>query len=134
MSINYVKIFNELINEFFTELIEIFPEENKIKVQYNLFQTLSKVNVRKPCTDFMIRVIPYLEKIAMKDEEFFKGSEKPTFLNAMNFENIWTDDLSVNTKRCIWNYIKSFLTIGLKVVEMPEESLQIIQYITTINY
>jgi hypothetical protein len=65
----------------------------------------------------------------MKDEEFFTGPEKPAFLNSMGFENIWTPDLSEVTKNAIWNYIKSFFTIGIRVVQMPQESLPLIDYI-----
>ena len=133
MSINYVKIFNELINEFFTELIEIFPEESKIKVNYNLFQTLSKSNIRKPCSDFMFGSIPYLEKIAMRDEEFFRGNDKPSLLSSMNIEKLWTSDLSENTKNAIWKYIKTFFTIGVKVVQMPPETLGLIDFIINNN-
>jgi hypothetical protein len=129
MSVSYTKIFNQIVDEFFRELIEIFPEENKIKVQYNLFQTLCASNVKKACNDFMIGSIPYLEKISLKDEEFFRGSDRPTFLNNMGFENIWKPDLSQNTKNAIWNYIKSFFTIGINVVQMPEETIPVIQYI-----
>ena len=129
MSLSYVKIFNQIVDEFFRELIEIFPEENKIKVQYNLFQTLCSSNVKKACNDFMIGSIPYLEKISLKDEEFFKGNDRPTFLSNMGFENIWTPDLSQNTKNAIWRYIKSFFTIGINVIQMPEETIPVIQYI-----
>jgi len=129
MSVSYTKIFNQIVDEFFRELIETFPEENKIKVQYNLFQTLCASNVKKACNDFMIGSIPYLEKISLKDEEFFRGSDRPTFLNNMGFENIWKSDLSQNTKNAIWNYIKSFFTIGINVVQMPEETIPVIQYI-----
>jgi len=127
--VSYVKIFNQIVDEFFRELIEIFPEEHKIKVQYNLFQTLCKTNIKKACNDFMMGSIPYLEKICMRDEDFFKGKERPSFLNSMGFENIWTDSLSINTKNAIWNYIKSFFTIGLKVISMPQDSIPLIQYI-----
>ena len=129
MSISYTKIFNQIVDEFFRELIEIFPEENKIKVQYNLFQTLCASNTKKACNDFMIGSIPFLEQISMKDEAFFRGNDRPTFLNSMGFENIWTPDLSQNTKTAIWNYIKSFFTIGVNVIQMPEETIPIIQYI-----
>jgi len=129
MSINYVRVFNQLVDEFFKELIEIFPEESKIKVQYNLFQTVCKTNVRKPCNEFMLSSIPYLEKICMKDESFFISDEKPLFLNNLNFQNIWNDSLSNTTKQAIWRYIKSFFTIGLKIVEMPSETLPLIEYI-----
>ena len=127
--VSYVKIFNQVVDEFFRELIDIFPEESKIKVQYNLFQTLAATNIKKACNDFMIGSIPYLEKICIKDENFFKGKERPAFLNSMGFENIWTDTLSPNTKNAIWEYIKSFFTIGSKVIAMPEDSLPLIQYI-----
>jgi len=127
--VSYIKIFNQVVDEFFIELIEIFPEEPKIKVQHNLFQTLCKTNIKKACHDFMIGSIPYLEKICMKDEAFFKGDERPTFLNSMGFENIWNDSLSVNTKNAIWNYIKSFFTIGYKIISMPADSIPLIEYI-----
>ena len=126
---SYTKMFNQVVDEFFRELIEIFPEEPKIKVQYNLFQTLTATNVRKACNDFMTGSVPYLEKICMKDEQFFKGTDRPAFLNSMGFENIWTPELSNVTKEAIWKYIKSFFTIGIRVVQMPQDSLPLIDYI-----
>jgi len=127
----YIKMFNQLVDDFFNELIEIFPEENKIKVQYNLFQTLCKTNIRKPCNDFMNGSVNYLEKIAMRDEEFFIGDDKPGILKSMNWDRIWTPELSDNTKTAIWDYIKSFFTVGIKVVEMPSETHDLINYIIT---
>ena len=129
MSISYIKIFNQVIDEFFLELIEIFPEETKIKVQYTLFQTLIKANAKQPCVKFMTNSIKYLEKIAARDEEFFKSADKPGILQSMNIEKLWTDDLSPVTKNAIWRYIQSFFTIGIKVIEMPPETHAIIQYI-----
>jgi len=128
-SIEYVKTFNQIMDEFFNELIEIFPEEPKIKVQYNLFQTLCKTNIRKPCNEFMLGSIPYLEKIAMKDEDFFISPEQPKLLKSMNISKLWSSDISDNTKDAIWRYIKSFFIIGVKVVQMPPESLPLINYI-----
>jgi hypothetical protein len=132
MSVSYIKIFNQVVDEFFNELIEIFPEEKKIKVQYTLFQTLIKANAKKPCMEFMTKSVQFLEKIAMRDEQFFTGKEKPQLLEALNIEKIWTKELSQNTKDAIWKYIQSFFTIGIKVVEMPPETHDIIHYI--INY
>jgi hypothetical protein len=130
-TVSYVKVFNQVVDEFFRELIDTFPEEPKIKVQYNLFQTLCTTNVKKACHDFMLGSIPYLEKICMKDEDFFRGDNRPSFLSSLNFQRLWTPELSVNTKDAIWRYIKSFFTIGVKVIEMPEESLPLINYIIT---
>lgn len=132
MNVSYVKIFNQVVDDFYNELIEIFPEEVKIKVQYTLFQTIIKANSKKPCTEFMIKSIPFLEKVAMRDEQFFIGLNKPQLLEALNIQKIWTPELSTVTKNAIWRYIQSFFTIGIKVIEMPPETLDIINYI--INY
>uniref|UniRef100_A0A6C0B073 Uncharacterized protein n=1 Tax=viral metagenome TaxID=1070528 RepID=A0A6C0B073_9ZZZZ len=129
MSVSYVKIFNQVVDEFFSELIEIFPEETKIKVKYTLFQTIVSANAKKPCTEFMTKSIPFLEKIAMRDEQFFLGKEKPGLLDTLNIEKIWTPELSPVTKQAIWRYIQSFFTIGIKIVEMPPETHGIINYI-----
>lgn len=127
--VSYVKIFNQIMDEFFRELIEIFPEETKIKVHYNVFQTICQTNIKKPCKDFMSGVMPYLEKICMKDDCLFTSDDKPELLRAMHTENIWTPDLSQGTKDAIWKYIKSFLTIGIKIVEVPQDKMQLLQYI-----
>jgi hypothetical protein len=129
MSVSYVKIFNQLIDEFFTELIELFPDEPKIKVRYVLFQTIAKANSKKPCMDFISNSIPYLEKIAMRDERLFTSKDKPAIIDAMNIEKIWNSGISENTKNTIWKYIQSFFTIGIKIVEMPPETHEIINYI-----
>lgn len=128
--ISYIKIFNQLIDEFFNELINIFPEEIKIKVHHTLFQTLCKTNAKKPCNDFMIGCIPYLEKIAMRDENFFTSKDKPSLLSSMNIEKLWTPELSENTKNAIWKYIKSFFVVGIKIVNMPPETISLIDFIT----
>jgi len=128
-SVSYVKVFNQVMDEFFNELIQTFPEETKIKVNYNLFQTLSNSNIRKPCHEFMYGSIPFLEKIAMKDEEFFTGKDKPSLLSSMNIENIWTPELSQNTKNAIWKYITTLFIIGNKVVQMPENTIPLIDFI-----
>lgn len=127
--VSYVKLFNQTVDEFFRELIDIFPEQTKIKVQYNLFKTLCMTNVKKPCKDFMTGSVPHLEKICMKDASMFKGKDAPDLLNNIGFENIWTDELSQNTKDAIWNYIKSFFTIGVHVVQMPQECIPMLDYI-----
>ena len=126
--ISYIKIFNQVVDEFFNELMEIFPEEQNIKVKYTLFQTLAKANVKKPCMEFMIKSIPYLEKVAMRDEEFFTGEDTPNIIQALNVKNVW-NDLSPQTKQAIWKYIQSFFAIGVNIVEMPPETHSILEYI-----
>ena len=130
--ISYIKIFNQVVDEFFNELMEIFPDEQKIKVKYTLFQTLAKANVKKPCMEFMTKSIPYLEKVAMRDEAFFTGEDTPNIIQALNVKNVW-NDLSPQTKQAIWKYIQSFFAIGVKIVEMPPETHSILEFIIQFN-
>ena len=66
----------------------------------------------------------------MKDDAFFISKNKPAWLGSMNIEKLWPE-LSDNTKEAIWNYIKSFFTIGINIVEMPEECMGLVNYIIT---
>jgi hypothetical protein len=122
------KIFNQIMDEFFRELIDLLPDQPQINVQYNLFQGLCKTNIRKPCSQFMLGAIPYLEKIAMKDENFFLSQDKPKLLTKLKFDVIWVG-LSDNNKDIIWKYIKNFFVVGIKAVEMPPETLPTINFI-----
>ena len=79
----------------------------------------------------MIKSIPYLEKVAMRDEMFFLGNDTPELLQALNIKKIW-NNISPDTKNAIWKYIQSFFTIGIKVIEMPPDTHDILNYI--INY
>jgi hypothetical protein len=126
--VSYPKLFNQVVDEFFNELMELYPKNNNVKVKYNLFLTISAVNIKKPAIDFMNRVVPYLEQIAMRDEEFFLGENSPDIIKA-NIKSIWTPDISETTKNAIWKYIKSFITIGNFIVEMPHETQNVINYI-----
>jgi hypothetical protein len=126
--VSYPKLFNQVVDEFFNELMELYPKNNNLKVKYNLFLTISAVNIKKPALDFMNRVVPYLEQIAMRDEEFFLSENSPDIIKA-NIKSIWTPDISETTKNAIWKYIKSFITIGNFIVEMPHETQNVINYI-----
>ncbi len=122
-----IKLFNQVVNEFLTQLMEIFPENNKIKVQYSLFETLAKSNARKIPNDFMINSIPYLEKICMKDATFFQNTDN-FFLTRIGFDTIWPE-LSENTKETIWVYLKTLFTIGSQLIQLPPETTPFIEYI-----
>ena len=132
MSVSYIKLFNQNIDEFFEEIIEMFPTETRIRVNYSLFQSICKSNAKKPCNDFMTNSIPYLNYIAMRDEKFFTGKNTPEFLLKFNFTDKW-NGLSDNTKNNMWKYMQNCFAIGINVVEMPPETLPLINYIINFN-
>jgi len=67
--------------------------------------------------------------IAMKDGSIFTGDDKPPLLDQMNFNSLWNSGISDHTKQVIWKYIKTFFAIGIKVIDMPQETHEIIKYI-----
>jgi hypothetical protein len=79
----------------------------------------------------MTKIVPYLEKIAMRDEDILVGADRPEILNKLKIDQRDLNTLSDNTKQALWKYITSFIAIGFKIIEMPQETHQIINYIIT---
>ena len=125
-------MFNQTIGEFFNDLMEMFPDETCIKINYTLFQSLCKTNAKKPCSDFILNSLPHLEQIALRDDTLFTSNNKLPFLSKINFEKLWLL-LSDNNKTIIWKYIQSFFAIGINIIEVPPESLPLIDYIIKFN-
>jgi len=127
-NISYIKLFNGTVDEFFNDLIEIFPDSAKIKVSQSLFQTVCSINIKKACIDFMTRVFPFLEQIIMKDSVYFYTMDsKPKIFEQLSI--LWTPDLPESIKCSIWKYIYSLVAIGSKVIEVPPEYADLINYI-----
>ena len=119
-NISYIKLFNGTVDEFFNELIEIFPNSAKIKLSQSLFQTVCSVNIKKACIDFMTRIFPFLEQVIMKDSNYLYNMEsKPRIFEQLSI--LWTPDLPESIQYSIWKYIYSLVAIGSKVIEVPPE-------------
>jgi len=129
-NLEYVRMFNEVSRQFLEELVQTFPEQKSIKVGQMFLESLCKINIRKPVNDFIRQSLPYLEQIAMKDEEFLKNNnDKPVMLQKIKIEEWWDDDLSQSIKTTVWKYIKTLFAIAVKVVEIGPEYTPYIQFI-----
>ena len=117
--------FNSMMQEFIEELIETFPEEKSLKVQYNAFLTLKKTNSKKVVEGFMANINPYVEAINQKDENVFKQDIE--FLKKINISKWWTDDLSENTKSAIWQYLSTLVMLGTTITSIPADILKSIE-------
>ena len=123
-----VQAFNSVMEEFLNELKETFPEEKKIKVYYNSFLTLKKVNQRKVLDTFMAEVAKHSEKIVNKDESYFLDSDDD-FLKELNIKKWWTSDLSQNTKDAIWQYLNTLFVLGTTISNIPANVLSSIEQV-----
>lgn len=117
--------FNSMMDEFLNELIQTFPEEKSLKVQYNAYLTLKKANPRKVVEGFMQNVTAYSDRISKKDESIF--TEDIEFLKKINITKWWNNDLSQNTKDAIWQYLNTLLMLGTTITSIPADMLKSIE-------
>jgi len=118
-----VRAFTELLDKFLEELIEVFPEESTLKKYQASYDLMKKTNPRKVVDVFMASVIPYQKQISAADEQFFLNNNID-FLDGLNIKNWWNDDLSDNTKACIWQYIQNLTILGITIVSIPTEMME----------
>jgi hypothetical protein len=121
-----IQAFTSVMDEFLCELCKTFPDEKKIKVYYNSFKTMKKVNSRSVLEGFMTQASKYSDKIVNRDESFFLTSDED-FLKEINIKKWWTDDLSENTKSAIWQYMNTLFVLGTTITSIPQELLKTIE-------
>lgn len=123
-----VTAFNEMMNQFLTELIQTFPDEKAMKKYLLAFEMAKEANARMVLNEFMKSVGPYSQQIMSRDERFFieHNSEIP-FVNELNLKEHWTDELSESTKGAIWQYMQTLYLMGMTISTLPEDTLSMIE-------
>ena len=120
MATSYLSAFNNLILKFNDDLIVVFPEENDFKVYRRSLEWLIKSNAKKLCNLFKINTFNYRQKILEKDESFFKDASYSDVVNTKDegivliinkLKNYW-DDLSVENKTKIWEYMNTLIKLS----------------------
>ena len=121
-----VQAFIGLLEEFLVELKDTFPEEKKIKVYYNSFKTMKKINPRAILEGFMAEATKRSDMIVNRNEAYFlDGNDE--FMNELNVSKWWTSDLSSSTKDAIWQHINTLYVIGTTLTSVPTEVLSSIE-------
>lgn len=123
MSVEIVKNFNTLLNEFICKMAKTFPNEQKIKVYYRMFEMAKKYNPNIPMRIFMGGCIQFEEQIKSRDSHFFLGRD--TFVKKCVSYSSFSDDLGLKkyweslndkTKDSIWDYIQTLYVLGEKYI------------------
>lgn len=123
-----VSAWNDMMEQFITELEKTFPEEKSIKKYRTSFDLLRKSNPRKCVEAYMAEVGPYQEKIMAKDESFFvDGKCDSELFKEMNLVKYWTPDLSQNTKDAIWQYLQTLYILGTTISVIPQDAMNMIE-------
>lgn len=121
-----VSAWNEMMEQFLSELEKTFPEEKAVKKYKASFELLRKSNPRKCVDGYMSSVSKYQEKIMGKDESFFLDSTDSIIVD-MNLKKHWTPELSVKTKDAIWQYLQTLFILGTTITMIPPDALGMIE-------
>lgn len=120
-----VSAFNDMLEQFLTELMGTFPEEKSIKKYHAGFDVLRKSNPKKVVEGFMKTVGPVAQKIMNKDESIL--DDNLDILDELSIKKHWNSDISDNTKGAIWQYLQTLYMLGTTITAIPEDTLNMIE-------
>jgi hypothetical protein len=121
-----VKAFNDMMEQFLTELRETFPENGAIKKYQVGFDILKSSNPKKCVKEFMKGIEPYAQQIMAKEESFFLN-DPPAVIADLNLAAMWTPELSQGTKDAIWQYFQTLYMLGTTITSIPADTLNMIE-------
>ncbi len=120
-----IKIFNNLLDQFFTFLEDSFPLfKSDIMLAKSTTEFIRNSNPRLVVEQFMGIVTPYTKHIFSCNEEFFIDFERnldvrsENLLSGMKIRNMWlSDDITDKHKAYIWMYFQKLIKAGEKVMQ-----------------
>ena len=120
-----VSAFNDMLEQFLTELMGTFPEEKSIKKYHAGFDVLRKSNPKKVVEGFMATIGPVAQKIMNKDESIL--DDNLDILDDLSIKKHWNDGISDNTKGAIWQYLQTLYMLGTTITSIPADTLNMIE-------
>ncbi len=122
-----VSAFNDMMDQFLTELNLTFPENKGVMKFQASFEILKVTSPRSILDNFMNDVKPYAKKIIAKDETFIlEDSKNIKSLSDIEIVGMWNSS-SNNTKNAIWQYLHTLVMLGTTISSFPAETLKIIE-------
>ena len=110
-----------MLEEFLTELRLTFPEIAELEVYESHFHTIKESNPEIIVHGYISAMKPYKKKLDSRDESLILNNDNP-FLKKLNVSEVWTDELSQNTKDAIWEYLQQ-LHIRAMAVDIISDDL-----------
>lgn len=122
-----VNAFNEMMDQFLTELNLTFPSNKSVIKVQSAFELVKRTNPSHVLENFMKAVKPYSKKIMSKDESFvLKDSHNIEFLNDLDIISMW-NEASDTTKSAIWQYLQTLVVLGTTIQSLPKDTLSMIE-------
>jgi len=122
---DFLDIFNKKLLEFAKDLVYIFPTVRDFQIFKTACEWSICIDPSSPQSFFnSLIVVPFKEKILIKDESFFLDESYEDFSDYMNhyghdlnlvnkLKKIWVT-LDDENKEIIWKYMQVLLCISLK--------------------
>lgn len=126
-----VSAWNEMMEQFLSELLQTFPEEKAVKKYITSFDLLRKSNPRKCVEGYMVEATKVQDKIMAKDASFFLSDDYNGIISDLNLKKHWTPELSDNTKEAIWQYLQTLYVLGTTITMIPQETLDVIENVAS---
>jgi hypothetical protein len=120
-----ISAFNDMLEQFLTELMGTFPEEKSIKKYHAGFDILRKTNPKKVIEGFMATIGPCAQKVMNKDESIIE--DDIDILVELSIKKHWNGGISDNTKGAIWQYLQTLYMLGTTITAIPSETLDMIE-------
>ncbi len=122
-----VNAFNEMMDQFLTELNLTFPE-NKAVIKFQAaFELLRQTSPSQILDNFIGAVKPYGAKIMSKDDTFITENSKDIdALGDIDLCTMWTESTDT-TKAAIWQYLQTLFIIGTTIKTFPKDTLTMIE-------
>jgi len=122
-----VKAFNDMMEQFLTELNLTFPDNIAVLKFQASFDIVKAATPSKVLDEFMKAVKPYRNKIMQKDEEFITAdSVHIQALNDIDIASMWVKSSDV-TKDAIWQYLQTLVIFGTTIKTFPAETMNMIE-------
>lgn len=124
-----VNAFNEMMDQFLTELNLTFPENKSVLKFQAGFEILRQTAPSKILDNFIGSVKPYAKKIMSKDDSFIlEDSKEIEGLKDIDLSSMW-NEASDNTKSAIWQYLHTLFILGTTIKSFPKETLSMIEQV-----
>lgn len=122
-----VHAFNEMMDQFLTELNLTFPE-NKAVIKFQAaFELLRQTAPSQILDNFIGSVKPYGAKIMAKDDSFIIVDSKDIeALGDIDLGSMWNES-SDTTKSAIWQYLQTLFILATTIKTFPKDTLTMIE-------
>ena len=118
----YLEKFNFYLHTFLKEITTIIPEfSDNLTENYGDILENSSLNDDKYVKEYMTAIEKYHSEIASKNDKLFKGEKSVFILRNIDFRELWSKDLSDNTRENVWKYLQTLYVLGRKIVADDED-------------